>query len=325
MIDSTPLTRATRVPAVDVKEAHKPFRVVFRQHWMLYVMLLPALILLALFHYYPLWGLQIAFRKYNVAAGIAGSPWVGLRNFARFFNSRYAAQIIRNTLFIAIGKIIFGQLASITFALIINEVRHQWYKRGVQTVTTLPHFMSWIIIGGIAIRFLSSTGPLNKVLEAVGFSKVPFLTAPSTFPWTLIFSEVWKGFGFGAIIYLAALTAINPELYEAATVDGAGRFQRLLHITLPGISGTIALMACLNLGGILNAGFEQVLVLYNPVVYKTGDIIDTFVFRVGFLGEGTLPDYSLGTAVGILKSAIGFFLIMLSYWLADRFANYRIF
>ncbi|MCS7055313.1 MAG: ABC transporter permease subunit [Thermoflexales bacterium] len=302
-----------------------PFRVILKQHWMLYAMLLPALILLALFHFYPIWGVLIAFKDYSPVKGILDSPWVGLDNFRRFFESQNAWPIIRNTLFIAIGKIFFVQLAALVFALMLNEVRIRIFKRAIQTATTLPHFLSWVIIGGIMVQILSTTGVVNRVIGLLGIAPIRFLGRPDIFPWTLIFSEVWKEFGFAAVIYLAALTAINPELYEAAAVDGAGRFGRLFHITLPGIRPTIVLMACLSLGSVLNAGFEQVLVLYNPVVYRTGDIIDTFVFRVGLVGQGGMPDYGLGAAVGLLKSGIGFFLILLSYWLADRFANYRIF
>jgi putative aldouronate transport system permease protein len=284
-------------------------------------MLLPALTLMAVFSYYPLWGLRLAFVKYEGVGRIAAAPWVGLANFERFFGGPYAARIISNTLFIAIGKIILGQVAAIIVALLINEVRHQRYKRVIQTISTFPHFLSWVIIGAVMVRLLSTVGPINRVVEAIGLPAVPFLTSTTAFPWTLIGADIWKGVGFGAIIYLAGLMSINPELYEAATVDGAGRFQRLWYISLPGIFSTIALMACLNLGGILNAGFEQVLVLYNPVVYKTGDILDTYIYREGYLGS----EYSLGSAVGLFKSTIGFCLIMLSYWLADRFANYRIF
>ena len=308
-------------PGEPFKEPRIPFSRVLKQHWMLYVMLLPALVLLALFHYYPLWGIGIAFVNFSPAKGLLNSPWVGLGNFQRFFGSRNAINILRNTVVIAVGKIVLGQLSAVIFALVLNEVRSRLFKRGVQTITTLPNFLSWVIIGGIMVTFLSTTGPINTTLQAIGAKAVRFLGDASVFPWTLIVSETWKGFGFGAIIYLAALTAINPELYEAATVDGANRWRRLLHITLPGIAPIIALMACLNLGSILNAGFEQVLVLYNPVVYRTGDIIDTYVYRVGLIET----DYSIGTAVGLFRSFIGFFLIMLSYWLADRFANYRIF
>lgn len=306
-------------------ERRPPLRAVFRQHWMLYAMLVPALILLALFHFYPIWGVLIAFKDYSPVKGILESPWVGLDNFRRFFESQNAWLIIRNTLFIAVGKIVFVQLVALMFALMLNEVRIRLFKRAVQTATTLPHFLSWVIIGGIMVQILSTTGVVNRLIGVLGIAPIRFLGKADIFPWTLIFSEVWKEFGFSAVIYLAALTAINPELYEAAAVDGAGRFARLFYITLPGIRPTIILMACLSLGGVLNAGFEQVLVLYNPVVYKTGDIIDTFVFRVGLVGQGGVPDYSLGAAVGLLKSGIGFVLILLSYWLADRFANYRIF
>jgi len=321
MTGTTPLAPVTLAVPKAAKAASKSFRVVLQQHWLLYVMLLPALALLAVFSYYPLWGLRLAFVKYEGVGRIADAPWIGWGNFARFFGGPYAARVIGNTLFIAIGKIIFGQAAAIALALLINEVRYQGYKRTIQTISTFPHFLSWIIIGATMVRLLSTVGPLNRAIDAVGLPKVRFLASASTFPWTLISLDIWKGMGFGAIIYLAALMGINPELYEAATVDGAGRFKRLWHISLPGIFSTIALMACLNLGSILNAGFEQVLVLYNPVVYKTGDIIDTYIFREGYLGN----EFALGTAVGLFKSAIGFGLIMLSYWLADRFANYRIF
>jgi putative aldouronate transport system permease protein len=303
----------------------RSFASVFRQHWMMYLMLLPALVMLILFNFLPIWGVLIAFQDYSPVKGLWQSEWVGLGNFLQFFASRNAAEILRNTVFIAVAKIILGQVTAVVFALMLNEVRVRLYKRGIQTATTLPHFLSWVIIGGIMVRFLSTSGPMNQVIQSIGVPAIRFLGKADVFPWTLIFSNVWKEFGFGAVIYLAALTAINPELYEAAAVDGASRFGRLRHISVPGITPTIVLMACLSLGGILNAGFEQVLVLYNPVVYSTGDIIDTYVFRVGLVGQGGLPDYSLGTAVGLFKSVIGFFLIVLSYWLADRFANYRIF
>jgi putative aldouronate transport system permease protein len=203
----------------------------------------------------------------------------------------------------------------------VYEVGVRLFRRAVQTITTFPHFLSWVIIGGIMTQMLSSTGAVNGLLAAARLRPVEFLGSTTVFPWTLILSETWKEFGFGAVIYLAALTAINPQLYEAAAVDGAGRGARLWHVTLPGITPTIVLLSCLSLGSVLNAGFEQVQVLLNPLVYSTGDIIDTFVYRHGLL-EGA---YSIGTAVGLVKAVVGFGLILLSYWLADRFANYRIF
>ncbi len=306
-------------------EKKPPLRSVFRKDWMLYLMLVPALVLLVLFRFYPMWGILIAFKDYKFAAGILGSPWVGLGNFSTFFASRNAFNIIRNTVVISTGKIILGTLAAIVFALLLNEVRSRHFKRVTQTATTLPYFLSWVIVGGIMIQVLGTSGVVNRGLTALGLDTVRFLGNPGVFPWTLILSDVWKGFGFGAVIYLAALTGINPELYEAAAVDGAGRLARIRHISLPGILPTIILMSCLSLGSILNAGFDQVLVLYNPTVMKTGDIIDTYVFRVGLVGQGGLLNFGLASAVGLMKSIVGFFLIVTSYWLAGKLANYRIF
>ncbi len=317
-------TLAQRLQAAPV-EKNPSLRSVFKKDWMLYAMLVPALVMLILFHFYPMWGILIAFKNYKFAEGILGSPWVGWQNFQTFFASRNAMNIIRNTVVIAMGKIILGQIAAVVFALMLNEVRPRMFKRLTQTATTLPHFLSWVIIGGILIQVLGTSGLVNKSLTALGLDAVRFLGKPSVFPWTLILSDVWKGFGFGAVIYLAALAGINPELFEAAAVDGAGRFQRILYVTLPSILPTIILMACLNLGNILNAGFDQVLVLYNPSVMRTGDIIDTYVYRVGLIGEGGLLNYGLASAVGLMKSVVGFFLIVASYWLAGKFANYRIF
>jgi putative aldouronate transport system permease protein len=288
---------------------------------MLYAMLIPAAVLLALFHFYPLWGISLAFVDYNPFKGVRGSAFVGLDIFRDMLRAPAMGLIVRNTLLIASGKIVFGQFASLIFALLIHQVAQPLFRRLVQTVTTLPHFMSWVVIGGAMVQIMSTTGVVNATIGALGGGPIRFLGDPTLFPWTMVLSQTWKEFGFGAIIYLAALTTINPDLYEAAAVDGAGPAARLRHITLPGITPTIVLMACLSLGNVLNAGFEQVLVLYNPMVYSTGDILDTFVYRSGILEA----KFSLAAAVGLLKSVVGFFLILLSYWLADRLANYRIF
>ena len=298
-----------------------PFGGFLGQHWEMYLMLIPAAVFLILFQFLPIWGISIAFIDYNPYKGILASPFVGLGNFARFFNSRRAGSIIYNTLFIATGKIIVGQIAAIIFALLVNEVRSRVFRRVTQTLTTLPYFLSWVIIGGVMVGILATTGIVNQAIIALGLPAVKFLGSAKTFPWTLIGLDTWKGFGWGAIIYLAALTNINPEFYEAAAVDGANRWQRIWHVTLPGISTTIVLLSCLSLGSILNAGFEQILVLYNPMVESTGDIIDTYVYRVGLLST----EWSLGAAVGLLKSVVGLGLILLSYKLADKLANYRIF
>lgn len=284
-------------------------------------MLLPSLTLMILFRVLPLWGVSIAFVDYYPLKGLAGSPFVGLKNFEVLFGSREGFEIIRNTLVIAVGKLILGDVASILFALLIFQMGHRLFKRIAQVTTAIPHFMSWVIIGGIFIDLLSSRGLVNAPLQALGLPAIPFLRDQSLFPLTLILTDVWKEFGFGSVIYLAALTTILPELYEAAAVDGAGRLSRLIHITIPGIMPTIILMLCLGLGRVLDAGFEQVLTLLNPLVYATGDIIDTYVYRVGLL-QG---NFSIGAAVGLFKSVVSFVLIMLSYWLADRYAGYRIF
>ena len=302
-------------------ERKPPFRAVWQKHWRMYLMMMPAIILLLLFNAYPIWGIAIAFVDYNPFKGLAGSPFVGLEHFQRFFATPNAYNLFRNTLFISIGKIIAGQLVALVFALALNQVKVRFFHRAVQTATTLPHFLSWIIIGGIMVQALSTTGIVNKGIMALGFPAIRFLGDAALFPWTMIGLETWKEFGWGAVLYLAALTAINPELYEAAAVDGAGRWRREWHITLPGIAPMIILLTALSLGGILNAGFEQILVLINPVTYRTGDVLDTFVYREGLLAA----KFSLGTAVGLFKSVIGLGMILFSWWLADRLANYRIF
>jgi putative aldouronate transport system permease protein len=302
------------------REQKRSLRAVLRQHWLLYVMLIPSLVALAVFSFYPMWGLSLAFLEYNPFKGLAGSRFVGWENFETLLQSRSTGEILRNTLFIAIGKIILGQVASVSFAVMLNEVRHQLFKRPVQTLTTLPHFLSWVVVGGMMISLLASKSLVNQALKPVVGQPILFLGDPSIFPWTLILSNVWKELGFGSIIYLAALTAISPEIYEAAAVDGANRWDRIRHGTQPHPAPTIILMSCLSLGNVLNAGFEQVLVLYNPLVYSTGDILDTFIYRVGLLQTS----YGVATAVGLFKGVIGFILITLSYWLAGKLANYRI-
>jgi putative aldouronate transport system permease protein len=293
----------------------------FKRNLSLYVMLLPAFLGLAVFTLFPMYGLIIAFQNFDPLLGIEKSPFVGFDNFIQLFKQRDIPEIIRNTLIIAIGKIVVSLFASLVFALLLNEVRVSWYKRTIQSLSYVLHFLSWVIFGGMLLNFLSLDGIVNKGLTSIGLSPIFFLGDSFTFPFTLIFTDVWKEFGFGAVLFLAALTGIDPTLYEAAAVDGANRWQQTVHITIPGITPMITLLACLNLGSVLNAGFEQILVLYNPVVYSTGDIIDTYVYRAGLVDL----QFSLATTVGLLKAVVGFVLIAVSYKLADRFANYRIF
>ncbi|AZN43561.1 ABC transporter permease [Paenibacillus albus] len=285
-------------------------------------MILPGLILVLIYSYGPMFGLLIAFEKYVPAKGMMGSKWVGLDNFRYVIEMPESAQIIWNTVLIAIMKIIAGLIAPIITALLLNEVRKEVFKRGVQTVVYLPHFLSWIILGGILIDILSPTnGIVNQLLGWFGIKPIFFLGSNTWFRYVLVITDVWKEFGFNTIVYLAALTSISPTLYEAAIVDGAGRWKQTLHVTLPGMASIIVLLVTLSLGNVLNAGFDQVFNLYSPQVYETGDVIDTFVYRIGLVDA----QYGVATAVGVFRSVVSLFSISLSYYLAYRFANYRIF
>ncbi|WP_274366109.1 ABC transporter permease [Paenibacillus thermotolerans] len=286
-----------------------------------HIMMLPAIALLAIFSIYPLFGLMIAFQDFNPGRGIFGSEFIGLENFTYMFQIPDIRQIFFNTISIAVMKIIATQFCALIFALLLNEVRANLFKRTIQTIVYLPHFISWVLLGGIIINVLSLDGIINRALGSFGVDPIFFLGSNSWFPGVVVGTHVWQEFGFSAIIYLAALTGINPSLYEAASIDGAGRMKQLVHITLPGIMTTIILLLTLDLQNVLNAGAEQILNLYNPMVYQTGDIIDTYVYRAG-LKE---LQYELATAVGLLKSVVSFILITVSYFLASKFANYRIF
>lgn len=293
----------------------------FRRNLPLYFLMLPAIVVMLIFSYWPMYGILIAFKNYKPLIGMDLSPWVGLLNFQRLVSQPVIWSIFRNTVIIAVGKIIFGQIASLILAILLHEVVSVWYKRVIQNLTYVLNFFSWVIFGGIVVDILGLDGGVNQILAAIGFQKIGFVSDPAVFPSMLIGTDVLKTFGFGAIIYLAALTSVDPTLYESAVVDGANRFQRLWYVTLPTIAPTVVLMACLSLGSVLNAGMDQVLVLQNPQVLSSGEIIDTFVYKMGLINF----QYSFATAVGLLKSVIGLIMISLSYFLADRLANYRIF
>ncbi|SDE26681.1 putative aldouronate transport system permease protein [Paenibacillus sp. UNCCL117] len=288
----------------------------------LHLMLLPGLILVFIYQYIPIGGIVIAFEKFQAAKGIFRSEWIGWENFRFVFQLPNFTQVIWNTVYISFMKIVAGLVVPIGVSLLLNEIRHAWYKRTVQTLVYLPHFLSWVILGGILIDVLSpSHGIVNQALQGVGASPVFFLGDNDWFPYVLVVSNEWKEFGFATIVYLAALTNIDPSLYEAAALDGASRLRQTWHVTLPGMSPIIILMATLSMGQVLNAGFEQVFNLYNPAVYESGDIIDTFVYRIGILEA----QYGVATAIGLFKSVVSFLFISSSYYLAYRFANYRIF
>jgi len=291
----------------------------FAKHY--YLMLLPGYVWLIMFSIVPMFGALIAFQDYQPVRGVFGSEWIGLENFEYMFSLNDSKIIFFNTIFIALMKMVAHLIVPVIFALMLNELRAAIFKRWVQTLVYLPHFLSWVILSGIIMDVFSFTGPVNNLLSIFHIDPILFMGKPELFPYLVVGSDVWKEFGFNTIIYLAALTGINPSLYEAAALDGANRWHRLRHITVPGIAPTALLLLILSLGNVLNAGFDQIFNLYNPLVYSTGDIIDTWVYREGLLKL----QYGLATAVGLLKSVVGFILITLSYYLANRFTNYRIF
>ena len=294
----------------------------WRRELPLIAMLLPAIILVAIYSYGSMVGTVIAFQRFNPARGLFGSPWVGLANFRNLFTMPNIGRVIANTVIISLGKMIGGIIVPVSFALLLNEVNNRRARRTLQTAVYLPHFLSWIILAGIFQVILSpSTGIVNRLLNGIGLRSIFFLGDPGWFRVTMILTDIWKNFGFGSVIYLAALTSIDGQLYEAASIDGAGRLRQTWHITLPGILSTIILMTVLSMGNILNGGFDQIYNLYSPAVHSTGDILDTFVFRLGIENA----QYALSTAAGLFKSLVSFVFIVSSYYLADRTAGYRIF
>jgi putative aldouronate transport system permease protein len=285
-----------------------------------YGLILPCVIVVFIFHYIPLYGLVIAFQRYNVALGFA-SPWVGFDNFRLIFSMDQFTRTIPNTLFIAIFKIIGNIVVPVAFALLLNEINKATVKRVFQTLVYMPYFLSWVILAGVFIDILSLEGIVNRFIMLLGFEPVHFLGIPHVFPWVMIITDIWKNFGFGTVVYLAAITSIDPGLYESAVVDGAGRWTQTFRITIPLMAPIIVLMTVLSLGNVLNAGFDQIFNMASPIVASRGDIIDTFVYRLGI----QQAQYSLATAVGFFKSVISAILIGVSYFMASKFAGYRVF
>ena len=308
----------TKLNVLSLKQKNKLLREI-----PLYFMLIPAVIMVAIYSYGPMIGVVIAFQRFIPARGFLGDQqWVGWDNFRTLFAMPNIWPVIRNTVVIAFSKMVGGVLVPVTFALLLNEVQHVPAKRLFQTLVYLPNFLSWVILAGLLIDVLSpSQGLVNMLLSRLGIEPIFFLGNAKVFPATMVATDIWKGFGFGTIIYLAALTAIDPSLYESAVIDGANRWQQTRHITLPGLSSIIVLMSVLSLANILNGGFDQIYNMYSPVVYSTGDILDTFVFRLGI----EQAQFSLSTAAGLFKSVVSMLFIMASYYMADRFAGYRVF
>jgi len=291
--------------------------------WPFHLMILPSLLFLIVFNYVPMLGIVISFQDFKPWLGITGSPWVGWDNFKQLFERQDSVQVIWNTFIIAGLKIVFNLIVPFVFALLLNEVRKAYISRTIQTLVYLPHFLSWVILGGILVDILSTDGGLvNRFLMSVfGIDPVPFLSNGNWFRFTVVVSEVWKEFGYGTIVFIAALANINPSLYEAAEVDGASRWKQTIYLTIPALLPMAVVVGTLSLGNILNAGFDQIFNLYNALVYEKGDIIDTFVYRTAIL-EGK---FGIATAVGLFKSVVSMVLIVISYRLAYKLANYRIF
>ncbi len=286
-----------------------------------HLMLLPGMVFLVLFHIIPMGGLVMAFQNFLPAKGLWGSKWVGLDNFKFMFMLPDSKQIFINTVVIAVAKMVLNLLVPLVFALMLNAVRNTFLKRSLQTVVYLPNFISWVILGSIISDIFSKSGMVNAALSFLGIEPIVFLGSNKWFRSVVVLTDVWKGFGYNSIIFLAALAGIDPTLYEASAIDGASKSKQLWYITLPSLVGTVVLVGTLGLGNVLNAGFDQIFNLYNPLVYQTGDIIDTYVYRMGLENA----QFSLATAVGMMKSVVSFVLIILSYKLAEKFANYRIF
>ncbi len=273
----------------------------------LYPFLLPALLLLLLFRYYPMRGILIAFMDFDIFMGMSESPWSGLNEFIKLFRSTEFLIVFKNTLVISIYKIVFLFPMGIIIALVLNELASVRYKRIVQTVLYIPHFFSWVVVASLFMNIFSvSGGIVNRLIVLFGGEHIPFMVSPKWFRFLLVFSSGWKESGWNAIVYIAAIAGIDPKLYEAAAIDGAGRFRRIISITLPSILPTAVMMFILRVGSLLNAGTQQILVMYNPVVYDVADVLGTYVYRMG-LGK---MEYSFSTAAGLFESVVGLIMVI---------------
>lgn len=286
----------------------------YRRHKYLYLMIIPVILYYVVIHYIPMYGAIIAFKNYRIAEGFLGSPWVGLDHFINFFNSYYFWTLLKNTLLINVYMLIFSFPAPIIFALLINEIRVSVFKRAVQTITYLPHFISMIVICGMIVQFLSRDGVITDLLVLLGMERTVLLQFPEYFRAIYVVSDIWQGIGWGSIIYLAAISGINPELYEASRIDGANRWRQAMYVTLPGIAPIVTILLILKIGNMLDLGFEKIILLYNPLTYSTADVISSFVYRRGIQAN----DFSYATAVGLFQAVINFILLIVANRIAAR-------
>ncbi|GIP34212.1 sugar ABC transporter permease [Paenibacillus sp. J2TS4] len=304
-----------KMTAITKNEGPRFLLRMFRKNWDLYLLILPILAYYIIFHYIPMYGLQIAFKDFIASKGIWGSPWVGLKHFERFFESYYFWRLIKNTLLIGVYELVVGFPVPILLALMINEVQAKFFKRTVQTVTYAPHFLSTVVLIGMMMIFLSpESGMINQIIQRLGGEPISFMTRPEWFKTLYVFSGVWQQMGWSSIIYLAALSGVDPQLHEAARVDGAGRLRRIWHINLPGILPTIIILLILNIGSILGVGFEKVFLMQNELNKDSSDVIATYVYRSGILGA----QYSFSAAVGLFNSVINFIMLISVNFIARK-------
>jgi len=289
----------------------------FKRYRYVYLMALPVLAWYGIFCYWPIYGAQIAFKAFNPGLGIGGSPWIGLENFRIFFNGIYFIRTFMNTVLLSIYSILYGFPIPIVFALLLNEVRREWFKRTIQTVSYLPHFISLVVVCSLIREFTISTGLINNIMEVFGFERRSLLLEPGLFRTIYVTSGIWQSMGWSAIIYLAALSGVDPTYYDAAAVDGAGRFRRMLNVTLPGIAPTIIIMFILRVGQLMSVGFEKIILLYNPSIYETADVISSYVYRKGLLEQS----YSYSSAVGLFNSAVNFVLVVGTNYMSRRLSE----
>lgn len=280
----------------------------------LYLIFLLPLVYFFIFKYGPMFGILVAFKDYNVFKGVFNSEWVGFKHFDEFITEPYFWKLVRNTLLLNMYTIIFYFPAPILLALLLNEIRFTGFKRVVQSISYLPHFLSTVVVTGMLVNFLATDGLINQIIASLGFNKIQFLMMPEWFRTIYISSDVWQKIGWGSIIYLAALSGVDPHLYEAAKMDGANRLKQVIHVTLPGISSVITILFLLTLGDLMSIGFEKILLLYTGPTYETADVISTFVYRRGLLGA----DFSFGAAVGLFQSVISFVLIVCANYAARK-------
>ncbi len=284
-----------------------------RDRYLYLIMALP-LAYFVVFHYIPMYGIVLAFKKFDISLGIMDSPWVGFQYFEEFFNNPYSWKLIWNTVALRLWHLSLGFPAPIVLALLLNEIRQERFKRLVQTSSYLPHFISLVVVCGMLVTFLASDGPINSIIQFFGGQSIQWLQRPEWFRPIYIFSGIWQDAGWTSVIYLAALTAINPDLYEAAVIDGANRFQRLLYVTIPGIAPTVMVMFLLRVGQLLTMDFQRVLLLYTPSTYETADILGTYIYRRGIVSA----DFSFATAVGLFQSLVGLVFLLSANTIAKK-------